>query len=52
MEQQQVVVCERVAEEMGAAGYAVFDQLENGHLVSYVYANQFEAFRNSFRDRG
>lgn len=49
--EQQVRVCEKVAEQMLARGYVVFNTLENDAIVPYVYENQFHAFKESFRPR-
>lgn len=48
-ETPKVRVCERVAQEMLAMNYCVFDVIEDGQLVSYVYENQYNNFKESFR---
>lgn len=48
---KKVLVCQSIADQMGAAGYVVFDELdvETGVLVSYVYENQYNNWKASFR---
>lgn len=46
---QQVKVCQRIGEAMGAEGYVVFDAIENDELVSYVFANQYDSWKASFK---
>lgn len=48
--EQKVKVCERVADQMGAAGYVVmtaFNEMTN-ELENYVFENQFNSWKASF----
>ena len=45
----KILISERMAAEMAALGYAVFDEMdENGFVSSYAYARQVENFLATF----